>query len=96
MCVKFADIRSYGHNAWMKVSGHIGTYSIYTLYDLGQPYTSPSLPKEIKNRPRHLLFPPQHTRRHHTTPQVFLFSKLISLFFGYFDPVNIFIDNENK
>ena len=27
---------------------------------------------------------------------VFLFSKLINLVFGYFDPVNIFIDNKNK
>ena len=27
---------------------------------------------------------------------VFLFSKLINLFFGCFDPVNIFIDIKNK
>ena len=27
---------------------------------------------------------------------VFLFSKLIYLFFGYFDPVNKILDNKNK
>ena len=29
-------------------------------------------------------------------PPVLLFSKLNKIFFGYFDPVNIFLDNENK
>ena len=27
---------------------------------------------------------------------VFLFSKLVNLFFGDFDPVHIFLDNKNK
>ena len=27
---------------------------------------------------------------------VFIFSKLNKIFFGYFDPENIFLDNENK
>ena len=31
-----------------------------------------------------------------TTSAVLLFSKLNKLFFGYFDPVNILLDNENQ
>ena len=39
--------------------------------------------------------PPAHPLPLASTP-VFLFSKFIYLFFGYFDPVNILSDNKNK
>ena len=35
-------------------------------------------------------------KRSHLLRSVLLFSKLNKLFFGYFDPEKIFLDNENK
>ena len=36
------------------------------------------------------------SRKHPGYPAVRFFSKLNNLFFGYFDPINIFFDNKNK
>ena len=49
-----------------------------------------AIKKSLVARPDH------HVKFSSGLASVFLFSKLINLFFGYFDPVNIFFDNKNK